>query len=227
MTDNIRERLADWVGRVLADAAVVFAPPEDGQPGAGISLYLYELAPFAPPADSRRLPLQLTLRYLVTAWAGKPDEAERMLLDLAFAAMEHAEYEADFSPLPVTAWTAFGVKPRPSFVLRVPARRPRPAPPVPRVRKPLVMQAVPAVTLFGMVLGPGDFPLAGAHVQIPAMQLSTRTDAQGRFRFAALPAEPRGRHLRVTAKGRTQDMTVDQPDSAGEPIVIHFDLGEE
>jgi hypothetical protein len=31
----------------------------------------------------------------------------------------------------------------------------------------------------------------------------------------------------VTAKGRTQEMTVDQPDSTGEPIVIRFDLGEE
>jgi hypothetical protein len=50
---------------------------------------------------------------------------------------------------------------------------------------------------------------------------------QGRFRFAALPLEPRVRHLRVTAKGLTQDTTVVQPESAGEPIVIRFDLGEE
>lgn len=227
MTDSLRERLAEWVGSVLATATISFASPADGQAGDGVSLYLLELAPFAPAADARRQPLQLTLRYLVTTWAAQPAGAESLLLDLAFAAMEHAEFEADFTPLPVSAWTAFGVRPRPSFILRVPARRVRPAPPVPRVRMPMVMQATPAVSLLGIVLGPDDFPMVGAYVQIPAMQLSTRTDAQGRFRFAGLPLEPRARHLRVTAKGRTQETTVDQPDSAGEPVVIRFDLGEE
>jgi hypothetical protein len=227
MTDNTRERLEQWVSSVLDAATVSFAPPDDGQPGAGVSLYLFELAPSTHVDDARRRPVQLVLRYLVTTWAAKPEEAERLLLDLAFGAIDHSDFEVEFTPLSPATWLAFGVKPRPAFVLRVPVRRERRTPPVPRVRQPLVIQSVPAVPLLGVVLGPDDFPLAGASVQIPAMQLSTRTDAQGRFRFAALPVEPRAQHLRVSARGRTQDVTVAQPELAGEPVVIHFDLGEE
>ncbi len=227
MTDNLRERLADWVHSVLSAAAVSYDSPADGQTGAGVSLYLLELAPFMPAANARRQPLQLTLRYLVTTWAADSAQAENMLLDLAFAAMENADFEAEVDALPSVAWAAFNVKPRPAFLLRVPYRRDRPEPAVPRVRQPLVMQPTPAVPFLGVVVGPGDFPLAGAYVQIPAMQLSTRTDALGRFRFAALPAQPRSRHLRVSAKGRVQELTVDQPEPAGEPIVIRFELGEE
>jgi hypothetical protein len=222
MTDNVRERLVHWVGSVLDAAPVSFAPPDDGQPGAGVSLYLLELAPYTHVDDARRRPVQLVLRYLVTTWAGEADEAERLLLELAFGAIDHSDFEVEFT-LPR----------RPGWRSREAAPRVHPAPPsgASAARRPACacgrqIQAVPAAPLLGVVLGPDDFRWPGLRAD-PRHALSTRTDAQGRFRFAALPVEPRAQHLRVSARGRTQDVTVAPPELAGEPVVIHFDLGEE
>ncbi|MCU0518329.1 MAG: DUF4255 domain-containing protein, partial [Oscillatoria sp. Prado101] len=83
-----------------------------------------------PLRGSQRTPLQAAARYLVTTWAGTPEDAHRLLGDLLFAAMDSAAFQAELNPLPAAAWTAFGLPPQPSFVLRVPLQIARPQPPV-------------------------------------------------------------------------------------------------
>jgi len=91
------------------------------------------------------------------------------------------------------------VAPRPAFRLRVPLARER-SQDVAGVKVPLLTQAMPAA-LQGRVVGPGDIPIPGALVELPAMGLSARTDIKGCFRFASVPAgTPLGR-LEVRAKG--------------------------
>jgi len=84
--------------------------------GRGVGLYLLELIQSPPPSTSRRPPLQLALRYLVTAWSDKPEDAHQMLVDLMFAAMENSDFQVEQEPVPLTLWTALTVPPRPSFV---------------------------------------------------------------------------------------------------------------
>lgn len=200
MIERIDRRLAEWAAAVLEGPRIELSPPGEGGDGSGISLYLMDLRHAPAARGGERPPRQVVLRYLVTAWADEPTEAHRLLGELAFAAME-ADLEVELDPLPLELWRAFGVLPRPAFVLRMPLRRERPKPAVPRVRQPLVLRAEPTASLSGAVIGPGEMPIAGARVELPAIARSTHTDHRGRFAFAAVPASGT-RTVRVTAKGR-------------------------
>ncbi len=223
MIDQADQHLAQWVTGVLGTIAVTLDAPGKPQTGPAVNLYLLEVVPHPPPRGTRRPPLQLALRYLVTTWAEKPEDAHALLGRLAFAAMENPELEVELTPLPYPAWTALGLAPRPSFMLGLPLRQERPEPEVPIVRKPLVIHPVPGVPLYGQVLGPGEVPLPGALIDLPFLQISTRTDARGRFVFANVPADPRTFLLRIQAKGRDQQVTVERPAGDQTPAVIHFD----
>jgi hypothetical protein len=230
--DQVDANLTSWVQDVLGPVSVSLHPPQlvetrSLETGSGVHLYLIEMIEKPPPRGTERPPLQLLLRYLVTTWADEPQEAHRLLGELVFAAMENAEFEVELEPAPAATWAAFGVPPQPSFVLRVPLQQERPQPAVRLVRAPLVMHVAPSAILRGTVLGPDDVPLAGATVELPSLLRSTRTDAQGRFHFANVPGESSLKLLRVKAKGRQLSVTLDQPPSDEEPLVIRFDLLDE
>jgi len=216
-------RLKDWVGSVLQGATVSLAAPNGQLKGSGVSLYLLQLT-HRPPArgGKKRPPLQLLLRYLVTAWSEDPEDAHRMLGELVFAAMEHDEFEVEFDAAPAAIWTAFGAVPRPSFILGVPVRRERPQPEAPLVRSGVSLDSTAAVSLHGVVTGPGDLPLMGARVECPSLGLSAQTDSRGRFRFSTVPATPPP-EFRVTAKGKALTIRADSRSLSGEAFVIHFD----
>src|SRR2546421_5963544 len=139
MIDQVDRRLADWIAGTLdKKVEVSLAPPSEQATGQGVGLYLLELISNPLPRGMRRPPLQLMLRYLVTTRADKPEEAHRMLGELVVAAMENPEFEVEQESLPVAVWSAFGIVPRPAFVLRVPFRHERPERLAPRVRQPVV-----------------------------------------------------------------------------------------
>ena len=222
MIDQIDQRVKAWVEQILPGVAVTLEPPGAVRDGQGISLYLFELVDDPPLRGSQRTPLQAAARYLVTTWAGTPEDAHRLLGDLLFAAMDSAAFQAELNPLPAAAWTAFGLPPQPSFVLRVPLQMARPQPPVPRVRHPLDVQPVPLATLRGRVVGPEDIPLAGARVEIDGLDAIARTDADGLFHLDTLPAGPATRRLRVRAKGAEQVVETRIPTNGDQPLLIRF-----
>jgi hypothetical protein len=216
-------RLTDWVSTVAGpDVQVVLTAPANGLGGSGVSLFLMDLAALPPMRGQRRTPLQLGLRYLVTAWAPDPLAEHRLLGTLVAAAMQEEGWEVQLAPLPPATWTALGAAPRPSFVLQVPARQARPEPVRPRVRGPLAVRGVALVPMAGVVLGPGDVPVANARVEIPSAGAVAETDPLGRFRFPALPAEPTQRLVRVRARGKQIDVEIAQPE-ASSAVVIRFD----
>jgi hypothetical protein len=220
--DRTDRQLMDWAQRVLESTQITLSPPNNSQSGQGVSVYLMSIASAFPAHTGGRPPLQVELRYLVTTWADQPEEAHRMLGRLAFAAMESSEFEIEFEPLSVNDWLAFATLPRPAFVLRIPARFVRPEPDTPLVHAPLVLQSTPTTTLHGRVLGPNGIPLPDVRVELPMLQLTDRTDAQGWFRFSTVPAEPRTKQLRLSAKGRQIDVAVEQSGALTDPVVIHF-----
>jgi hypothetical protein len=225
--EDLDQRLKDWAGAIVPDVDVRFTPPNDSDAAPAIYLYLLDLLPDAPGVSAARTPpLQLGLRYLVTARAESPQEAHRMLGQLVFAAMESPEFKVELDPPAAVFWSALGIVPRPAFMLRMPLRLPRAEPKVGRVRKPAEVHHSPLTSLVGVLLGPGNLPVCDAHVELGSPRLTTHTDSRGVFRFAAVPAEPPQKRLQIRAKGYEQTVTVEHVAGDRKPLVIHFEAME-
>ena len=223
MLDEVDRQLKTWVSSVLAGVAVSMDAPLEPTTGSGVSLYLLRVTKAPPARGGRdRPPLQLTLNYLVTTWSEDAEESHRLLGELAFAALAHAQYEVEIDPAPLAVWRAFGIAPRPSFMLSVRLQREWPAVDTPVVRSAVSVQGSVAATVSGIVVGPGDVPVTGARVECPALNRATRTDGKGRFHLAAVPAAPPPQLL-VTAKGRHRWVSPDLQALGGQPLVIRFD----
>jgi len=228
--DSIDLQLQAWVQSVAADAAIVFAPPSAGdaeEAAPRVHIYLLHVVPGLTRTNlpASNAVSELLLRYLITVDAADITAAHRLLGELAFAALENADFEVDLEPLPPSVWRAFGVPPQPSFMLRVPLRRQRPQPEAPLVRQPLAVETSSISALTGRVLGPEDVPLSGATVELPSLHLRQTTDPNGRFHFPTVPNSEQ-HHLRIRAKGR--EMIVDvEPSSPGQPVIIRFKPLEE
>ena len=229
MIDEVDQRLKAWVGRVLGEVPVSLHAPDRESVDRGVGLYLLELGAAPPPRTERRPPLQLSVCYLVTVGGeGQPERAHHQLGELVFAALVETDFEVDLTPVPLAVWSGLGVPPRPSFRVRVPVRRERPMPVVPRVHVPLVIHASPVQdALTGSVVGPGDVPIPGALVELPSLRLSTRTDARGVFRFPSVPPARSLGRLEVRAKGELLALGAEALATGGAPLVIRLPLKEE
>jgi hypothetical protein len=226
LIDQTDHQISDWIGTILPDTTISLGLPGTVSGGRGVSLYLMELAASPPLRGSERPPLQVELRYLITTWAEAPEEAHRLLGELLFASLERSDLEVDLRPLTGETWSAFGVAPVPSFVLRAPVRQARPLSPAPPVRLPLRIEPAILGSLSGRVVLRDGTPLPGARVELAELELDTRTDLQGRFRFPSIPSGHEGSPLVVTAKGRTISTELPTTD-AKSAMVIEFEPGEE
>lgn len=227
MIDQVDQRLRDWTQSTLPDCDVTFEAPGDAKEGIGVSLYLFDIVNNPPARGSHRPPLQVALRYLVTSWGNKPDEAHRLLGNLIFAAMDNPDFDIELDPIPVALWRALGIVPRPAFVIRVPLRRERPEPERRLVRLPLVVKKSPMGGVEGTVVGPGDIPIANARVELPGLRRSTRTDSKGRFVFSAVPTAPPPEMLKVKARGKEVSVRLAEAARNGERLVIRLHVLEE
>ena len=231
MIERTDELILNWVSSVLSsgdhqlDVSVSLTPPSDKESGSGVSLYLLSLADMHPATGTKRAPLQIALHYLITTWAAESQAAHRLLSTVLFKAMESPEFVVQLSPS--VDWSAFGIIPRPAFVLQVPCRLERPAPDTPLVRQPLRVETTLATTLRGIILTPDDLPVVDAYVELPNLGRVERTDGRGQFQMRMVPAEPRQKLLTVRAKGRVLSCVVDQTTSSAEPVVVRFNVKEE
>jgi hypothetical protein len=227
MIDEMDRRLQAWAVTVVGEVPVSLTPPGREEGGeAGVGLYLLDLGESPSPRTTGPQPLKLQLRYLVTASASDPSEAHRLLAELLFAALETAEMEVEMEPVPLALWQAFGVAPRPAFTVRLPLIKERKTRPMRRVLEPLVVQATPLAQLDGVLLGPGDLPVAGARVELPSLKVAARTDFRGRFRFTAVPPDV-PEVLRVQARGREMMLPVERADGADSQLIVRFPLMED
>lgn len=222
MIEAFDEQVKSWVLSVATGAEVSLAAPNGRKPVAGVGVYLMDVIKTAPSNTTKRpVPLQLTLRYLITTWSEKPEEAHQLLVKLMFAAMESEDYQVESDFPQVDLWTALGAPPQPAFLLCVPLIYERTAAAPKRARE-INVQSSSLVSLHGLVLGPGKTPLSDCRVEIPALHVSTSTDHKGRFSFPGVPGDgktqllvkARGLELSVTAVGNHGDSTT--------PMVIDF-----
>jgi hypothetical protein len=222
MLDQADRELQAWVQGVVPEVKVVLGLPRQLEGGNGVSLYLLALADPLPAWVGRQSSKQVALRYLVTTWAAEEEQAHALLGKLLIGAMEKREYELSLEELPETLWVALGIAPRPALTLRVPYSIGKQERVIKLVRGPLVVQGAPVRSLHGIVLGPDDIPIAGASVELPALQLRGSTDTRGRFFFATVPGESQSFQLIVKARGYRQIVTVEQSTSEKEPLAIRF-----
>ena len=222
MFETVDRRLEEQVKEVFGREAVEvsFGRPGPGKSARSIGLLLMEAVPTPPLSTPRRPPLQATLRYLVTAWADRPQEEHRLLGELLFAALDWKDVEVETEPPTAAAWSALQAPLRPSFVLRVVARRERPEPAVKRVRHPLTFRTTALASLRGLVLGPDDVPIMGAEVEVPWLGRRATTDADGAFVISGVPRNPGVKRLQVKAKGLEMTVDVTKAAADGEPLRI-------
>jgi hypothetical protein len=228
MIDQVDDRLRDWIGTAVGKMDVSLAMPNESTPGTGVGLYLLDLAVKPTIRRQGHSTLHIALRYLVTTWSERPEEAHRLLGELVFAAMEATDFEVELSGASADLWMALGTPPKPSFMLVVPLEKVRRAEEVPRVRHPVIVEAVPVETFHGLVLGPGDIPLANARVRLDSLGLETRTDNHGRFLFSSVPGGARPKSLIAQARGvETSATTTSQHPVGDDPFVLRFDSMED
>jgi len=218
MIDREDERMLEWARRIVPDVPVTIAPPPSADAGAGVRIHLLSLVPVPAARGAKRPPLELSLRYLITTNADDETDAHRWLGVLAFDAMDKRDWTVEPDPPDAELWRAFEIAPRPGFVVRVPLRLPRNDREAPLVRKRLVIDMHSTAALAGTVTGPEDMPIAGASLEIPSLQLFTRTDENGAFRFPQLPASS---SVTLIVRARRQTHTLRA--STGEPLHIRIE----
>jgi hypothetical protein len=123
--DQLDGQLTDWIRAVLDPISVSLSPPSDDA-SEGINVYLMEIVS-KPSArsGSQKPPLKATLRYLVTSSGEDVAQAHRRLWELIVHAAQKVEsndWAVDLAPIPIEAWRAFGIAPRPSFILGIPVQ---------------------------------------------------------------------------------------------------------
>jgi hypothetical protein len=225
--DSVDASVRGWASAVIPDTPVSLLPPGKIGGGPCVGLYLLDLLHAPARHDKRSVPLRFTLRYLVTAWHEEPSKAHGLLGRLLVAASDDKDMEVELEPLSMEAWRAFGVPPRPAFLLRVPLRVDRPESPARAVIKTVELVHRPMGSLSGLLLGPNGVPIANARMELLGIGAKANTDSKGRFRFDAVPATPQARRLRIFAKGRTMTAAAPARTDPSQPLLIRLNTLEE
>jgi hypothetical protein len=198
------------------------APPSDG---TTVTLTLIDIAPAPlPPGPVGPPPLQVRARYLVTVVAAQADAERQALAELAFAASPVTELELEKAPGP-EVWLSLGVATRPALVASVLWQRERRARAIRRVRQ-LVAKWSSSRPLLGVVVGPGDVPIAGALVEVEGLPQTAYSNHRGEFAFRGVPGDDAPPTLVVSAKGATVRVRVDGDATATAPFLIRIPLSE-
>jgi hypothetical protein len=138
--DTASRELVDWLQNHAHPAAVMTQPPDRMTGRSGIGCYCYDMVPLSSLRERGRLIQEVALRYVITAWdADMEAEAGTDILSrIAFALQSSPDYELESYGLPFEAWTAFGIAPRPSLVVKVRIRHEQPIREAPPVKETII-----------------------------------------------------------------------------------------
>lgn len=221
-SDAAEERLGDWVRTALGKEKVELSwgLPLVSAKSPTVGLTLLEILPTPSPRIQGKPPLRLKLRYVLTVQAPDPQVAHRLLIALAFSAMDETDWDVELGSLPAGVWDALGVPLQPSILLNVPLLQERPERQAQLVRVPLVLKSGPVRAITGTVLGPGEIPIMGARVDLPSLGRTARTDHLGRFQLTGIPPEAAASSLRVRAKGVETSVDLKTRAPSGDPSLV-------
>lgn len=216
--DEVTQGLVDWVRRHIPNTRVDAQPIGRDTGEDGIDIRLIALTPRFEPRQRDCIEHIVALDYLLTVRFADPLAEHRNLAELAFAAMETAGYEIVADRSPAEACAAIGLSPSAGIMLRAQARLSQELPRAPLVREPAIARLVPLGHVEGVVVGPGNVPIAGAFVTLEGDARAAVTGPDGRFRFAT----PAGTLVHLTARARSTEAAVSA--EPGDPAVIQLPL---
>lgn len=226
---DAESRLAEqWIRAALGqDVQVRVGAIADAAPGGAtaVTLTLLHIAQAPRPRTTAGIPpLLLRARYLVTITAPEEAAERQALAELAFAATPGTEVALEQAAPGPELWQSLGVRGRPALCVSVLLQRERRRRTVPRVKE-LVTQFSPSRPLAGVVVGPGDVPIAGAFVEVEGLEQSTYSNHRGEFAFRSVPGAEPLPTLVVRAKGTSVRVRVGEA-PASAPLVIRVPLSE-
>ncbi len=224
MFDDVDKELESWAKETFSNLEVSFGKPTETD-NLSLCLYLLDLFPEPTGRAVRLPPLQITLRYLVVPQGAIISETHQLLGKLLVSAMENTRFEIEKEPLPFDVWQAFGISPRPSFVLRVLFKHERMEKLAPPVRHPLTIRQAVLEPLHGQI-SVNQMPMSDANVEIPLLKIFTKTDANGKFFFASLPSEPTDKSLLIRVKGHEFSTSLSQAERRGDLFLFNLKLEE-
>lgn len=227
MIDEVDAEVVSWIQSVVGDVSVLLEPPARlaDASAAVVSVYLTEIVRDPAPRDVRQTPARLGLRYLVSVSDKSVARAHALLGQLLLAAVEDESQQVVLDTLSPAYWAAFGVEPRPAFMLQ------RPLAPVKQREVVPIATGVLARTallqpLLGQVLGPRDLPMAGARIEISGTGQVARADHHGRFRIMYAPVQGATTTLKVRAKGREQLVQLDPSRTDASPLLVRLQIAD-
>ncbi len=220
MIETVDRYLVDWLSDATNGTRVALAPPSTNGSPEALNLHLLDLLPTEPIQSRRRHPLQVLLRYLVTATASDVTQSHALLGQAAVAALEHPEIDPEFKEIGSDVWRAFSVLPQPGFFLRAPLSIADTQPGLPTVSQQPEVVLGSLVVLHGKLVGPGQRVIPRATISLPELNQSTKTDDHGDFTFPGVSSKPERKHLRIHAKGQEQDVEISILDR---PLIVEFE----
>lgn len=224
MMESVDGNLRDWAKSVAKGADVVLEAPRADDEKTTIRLHLLQVQTAVPTSLGYPRSLELRLNYLVTVGAANTESAHRVFGELLTAALGASQYAVELRELDAQFWIAFGVTPRPAFIIKCPYVVAREQPSVTLIRHAPEYRLSPAAVLSGVVKSKEDLPVARARVELPEVSAVTHTDEKGQFQFGAVPPRSGPRAIKVTVKGTERLYSESAPPNA--PLVIRFDPKE-
>lgn len=235
---EVTDRIREWIAAEYPDAEIEFSPTGRPVDKPTVCAWLVAVGEL-PELRSDDPDLKFSMRYLVCTRSDDAVEADEMLATLVFSAMRRDEFDVALESPDYRLWSLLEVSPRPAFSLGAKMRQSRRREPAPLVREPVrfgvatalggraSVQVTDDVTidgvytrLHGAVIGPGDQPIAGARLELPRLDLRTRADTKGRFRFPPTICASDRQPLVVSAKRQQMSFEVDV--SQTKSLVITF-----
>ncbi len=216
--DQVTRELVEWVHSRLPKVRVAAIAIGQGAAEDGIDIRLIGVAPRFEPRSRDRLNRTMALDYLLTVRFADPLAEHRNLAELAFAVMDVPGYELVCDRDVAQACLSIGLRASAGLILRTEARRTQELVQAPLVREPAITRFAPLGWVEGLVVGPGDVPIANAVVTLDGTDRCAITGSDGRFRFASPADAP----SHATARAKSKEATIAA--TAGKPAVIKLPL---
>ena len=108
------QRLLNWVGTLL-DVPVSLSPPQREDEESRISIFLLDFSQEPLPRGQGKPPLQLSLRYLISAGGRDVETVHERLWRLLVEAVRRSEsddWSVERDPPPLALWSALQIPPR-------------------------------------------------------------------------------------------------------------------
>lgn len=177
------DHLKNWISSLLPEVNVSLRHPSAVGTGVGISMFLYRM--ISPPTRNFQAgsPLQVVLKYLVTAHDEEIRREHEIISELVFAALKSPQFETELFP----AAQAQLIE-KPYFVISVTISRMPDQVEIERVKKPVVVKPALKKSVVGVISNQEGKPLSDVKITVPSIHYSTRTSDKGLFSISYIPA---------------------------------------